>query len=119
MGPAENLAIDGDDATANLGERRHEPLKAGTKSDRIKTAEQPAEGVMARRAVLHVEEFTQEGLLGFGEQRHVHRPLAAAQYRAQGDRRKRVEVMKGRVSTSWVVGVVKTSDETIHRGLPR
>jgi hypothetical protein len=49
---------------------------------------------MAGRAILQLQEFSQELLFGFGEQRHVHGTLAATQDGAQGDDQQGVEIMQ-------------------------
>jgi hypothetical protein len=69
-------------------------LKRGAELLRIELAEQPAEGVVAGEAIGQAEKTTQEGLFRFGEFRHVHRALAAAQNRTQGNHQKLMEIMQ-------------------------
>lgn len=81
--PAQNFAVDGDDARAGLAEPRHESLKACAELVGIELAKYAAEGVVARDSVLKLQEVTEEFLLGFGKYRHVDRGLAARQHRAR------------------------------------
>src|SRR5271165_4245899 len=67
-----DLAVDRHNPFARLGEAGHEPLKRRPKLLRVERAEEPAERVVARNAVLEPEKPTQERLLRLGEQAHVH-----------------------------------------------
>ena len=114
----QHFAVDGDDALASLGKHRREPLEGGTELHWIKQPEQPAEGIVAGQAVPQCEETTQEWLFRAGEQRHVHRPLPAAQNRAQGDQKQLVEVVQGGIAGPWIVQALKARDKLLHGVLP-
>ena len=58
---------------------------------------------MAGHAVLQPEKAAQERLFGLGEQRHVHRALAAAQHRAQRDHQQLMEIVQTGIAGSRIL----------------
>jgi hypothetical protein len=100
---AQHLAVDGDHALTALGKLLHEPLKRSAELLRIKAAEQTAEGVMARRAVLQLQKTPQKGLFRPCEQRHIDRALATAQHRAQRDQQKFMEIVNLGIAAAGIV----------------
>src|SRR3954464_13792173 len=68
-GPAQNLAVDCDDALRQFRKARHETLKTGAERRRIQQTKNPAEGVMAGQTVFQFQIATQERLFVFGELR--------------------------------------------------
>ena len=118
-GTPQHLAVDGDNALDDFIEPCHEPLEGGTELLRVQHPEQPAEGVVAGRAVLQGEEAAQERLLGDGEQRHVDRALPAAQHGAEGDHQDLVEVVLAGIPAARVIQAFQASDELVHGNPPR
>src|SRR3954468_16168301 len=80
-GAAQDLTIDRDDTLGGFGEPRHEALKAGAELVGIEQTKDPAERVVARRAMLQGQKTAQERFLVLGEL--GHRALPATQNRAQ------------------------------------
>src|SRR5271154_1540662 len=74
-GPAQDLAIDGDNAGRGFAETRREPLKTRTELVGIELTNHAAEGVVARDPVLQLQKVAEEFLLGLGEYGHVDRGL--------------------------------------------
>jgi hypothetical protein len=112
------FAADGDHTLAGFGKRRHEPLKRGPELVGIEVAEQPAECIVTGWPILHIEKFAEQWLLLPGEQRHIHRPLSAAQDRAQSDPQQGVEIVQRDVAAPWVFQLFEAGGEPIQRGLP-
>ena len=84
------------------------------KRRRIEQPEQPAEGVVARDAVLQHQKFLQKALLQPAEQRHVGTRLAAAQHRAQRDQHHLMQRVTLGVPGSRIVQILEQLREILH-----
>src|SRR4051794_30530730 len=73
---AQDLAVDRDDTLSGFGEPRHEALKAGAELIGIEQTKDPAERVVARRAMLQGQKTAQERFLVLGELGHRALPAA-------------------------------------------
>ena len=82
---------------------------------RIEEPEQPAERVVARRAVLQFQEPAQELQLRSGEFRHVGAVFGAAQHSAQRDQQHFQQVVACRVAGARVPQILETGFEAFHR----
>jgi hypothetical protein len=102
-GPAQNLAVDRDDALRQCRKARHETLKTGAERLRIQQTKNPAERVMAGQTVFQRQKATQERLFVFGEFSHVHRRLAATQHRAQSNHQNLPEIMTSGIARPWIL----------------
>lgn len=73
------FSVDRDHAPADIRKPAHEALEAVAELLRIEPTEQAAERIIARQAVLQLEEAAQKRCLGNGEHRHMRRTLTAAE----------------------------------------
>ncbi len=89
VGATQRLAIDGNDAgkldLVGLGEGGREPPKSLLERFRIQCSQHPAEGVVARDAVLQSQKLPQRLLLGPGKQSHVRGAVPPTQCRSKRD----------------------------------
>src|SRR5208282_4760349 len=92
---------------------------AGAELLGIEPAEQAAERIVAWQAMFQLEEAAQERLLCHRECRHVGRTLAAAEYGAQGDHQKFVEVVQTGIAGPRVPQTLPAGDKLIQGALPR
>jgi hypothetical protein len=92
--------------------------KRGAELRRVELAEQPAECVVAGQPGRQLEKTAQKRLLGRGEQRHIHRRLAAAQHRAQRDHQKFMKVMQRRIAGARILQILPAVNELIQTILP-
>ena len=102
-GPAQNFAVDRDDALRHVRKARHETLKTGAERLRIQQTKNPAEGVMAGQTMFQRQKATQERLFVFGELSHVHGCLTATQHRAQSDHQDLQEIMTSGIARPWIL----------------
>ncbi len=84
VGAAQGLAVDchhpGEFDPIGLGKGRHETTKCLLEGFRVEQTEHPAEGVVARDAMLQAEKPSQQFLLGLPELGHVRATVRAAQH---------------------------------------
>jgi hypothetical protein len=112
---SQHLAIDRHDTLAGLGKPRHEALETVAELLSVEQAEQPTEGIVARSAVLQLEEAAQEPQLGAGELRHVGAVFPAGQHRAQRDHQHLQQIVASGVARPRIVQPGKTGGEAVHR----
>ncbi len=117
IGPAQSLAVDrhnplqgSGEGAGELGEGRFERL-------RLEQAEHPAEGVVARRAVLQLHHLAQEDQLGAGELRHVRTVFRPAQRRRQRHEHQFQQIVTG-IARPRVVDLAEIGRELLHQRPP-
>ena len=76
-GAPQRLAVDGEHAVAGGAEIVEKGLEGAGEGRRIEQPEHPAEGVVARQAILQAQEFPQQRLAVLGEFREVDAALRA------------------------------------------
>jgi hypothetical protein len=81
----------------------------------VEQTEQPAESVVARRAVLQPEEAAQEPQLDAGELRHVGAVFSAGKHRAQRDHQHLQQIVPTGVARPRIVQALKAGCEAVHR----
>jgi len=96
--------------------RRIRPLAANAPPG-IEHAKDPAEGIVARDAVLEIEESPEESFLGSPEQGHVRTILRAAKHRTERNQKKFVKIMP-RIILTWIFESSKTGEKLFH-GAPK
>jgi len=84
IGAAQRLAVDRHDALERPGEAGGEARKGGLERLGRQQPEHPAEGVVARRAMLQLDHLLQKTKLGPRKVRHIGAILGAAQHRRHG-----------------------------------
>ena len=109
--PAQHVAVDRHHPLAGLGKPGHELLEARAELLRVEQTEQPAERVVAWRAVLKLEDAAQEPQLGAGKLRHVGAILPAGQHRTQRDHQHLQQIMPSGVPSPRIVQSLKASCE--------
>jgi len=119
---AQALAVDGDDPVRRLDPRRlaeggREAGEGGRESLRIEQAKDPAEGAVARDAVLQHQELAQQSLLGPPELGHLGAGLRPAQARRERDEQQLGQVVV-RVDVARIGQSREHRLEHLHRDLP-
>jgi hypothetical protein len=109
----QRLAVDCHHALDGLGKALHAGQEGGVEPLGIEQAERPAEGVVARDAMVQAQELPQERLLRLPEQRHVRAVLAAAEHRAERDDQQLVQVVTG-IRAARVVNTREARNEILH-----
>ena len=116
---AQRLAVDGDHPLGRLGEARHEGDETGPELFRIHKAEHPAEGVVARNAVLQLQDAAEKILLGLAELGHVHRRLPATEHRAQRNHHDLQQIVPPGIAGPWILKRLKARPQSFHPTLHR
>lgn len=88
---------------ADLSEASHEALEAVAELLRVEEAEEAAERVMARGAVLELEKAARKFQLGSREVRHVGAVLPATQHGAERNHKHLQQVMLLGVTSTWIL----------------
>ena len=116
---AQHFAVYRDNTLTLRRKLRHEALKHGSELIRIKSAKQPAEGVVAGQSVGEFEETAQIGFLRLRKQRHVDGALTTAQNRAKRDDQEFMEIVKSGVPTSRVFQLFRAGRKLLQNRLPK
>jgi len=111
-GAAQRLAVDGEDPVARRPEVVEEGLEAAREGGGVEQAEDAAEGVVARQAVLQAQEFPQERLPILRELREVHAALRPADRRHQRDRQDIEQLVALRIPPPRVGDLSKRVDQS-------
>ena len=98
------------------GECPHEAGEGGLESVRVEQAEHPAEGIVARNAVLQSQDLPQHVFLGCAEIGHVRAALRPAQHRSQRNEQKLQQIVP-RVPGPRILDIFENRNETTHRSL--
>src|SRR4051812_501538 len=110
----QDLTVDSNDTLGGFGKPRHEALEAGAELVGIEQAKDPAERVVARRAMLQGQKTAQERFLVLGELGHVHRALPATQHRAQRNHQDFQQIMPTGIAGARIFQPFKAGDEPVH-----
>jgi hypothetical protein len=113
------LAVDRDDALAGLGKPPHEAEKPAMESRWVEQPEHPAEGVVARDAMLQPQKLLQERAFRPAKKRHVRAVLPAAQHRTQRDHQNLVQQMPLGVAGSRIVEILENLINPRHGTAPQ
>ena len=110
-GAAQRLAVDGEHPVAGGAEIVEEGLEGAPEGGRIEQAEHPAEGVVARQAILQAQEFPQQRLAVLGELGEVDAALRAADRGDQRDRQDVEQLVPLRIAAPRVGDLSKRVDQ--------
>src|SRR5690349_16297452 len=118
-GSSDGLAIDRHNTfeAVALGKCGHKPGEGRLEGLGIEQAEHPAEGVVARSAMLQAQDLPKHLFLGLAEIGHVRAALRSAQNCRQRDEQKLQQIVP-RVLRARVLQVLENRNKAPHRSLP-